>query len=84
MNPDLHVTSEEPENKDRLIPNHIISNAAAKPDPTKPKRSWTVWIAAIEIGRPTDKGSKRFGKRTVFLIGRTGKDCSVSLMIILL
>jgi membrane fusion protein, multidrug efflux system len=46
MNPDLHVTSEvpEPQSKDPLIPHN-----AAQPQPAKPKRSWTVWIAAILI-----------------------------------
>jgi multidrug efflux system membrane fusion protein len=46
MNPDLHVPSDvlERESADRNIP-----TKAAKPEPSKPKRSWTVWIAAILI-----------------------------------
>ena len=51
MNPDLHVTSEvpEPQSEDSIIPNGLNPNGAAKSQPTKPKRSWTVWIAAILI-----------------------------------
>jgi membrane fusion protein, multidrug efflux system len=46
MNPDLHVPSDvlERESADRNIPTN-----AAKPEPPKPGRRWTVWIAALFI-----------------------------------
>jgi hypothetical protein len=30
-------------------------------------------MAAMDFGRPTDKGIKRLGKSTVFLMGTTGR-----------
>src|SRR5262245_51900607 len=36
--------------------------------------------AAMLIGRPTENGIKTLGKRTVFLIGRSGSVCTFSLL----